>query len=92
MVDVTGDGKNGTEIDIMESPYYNDPKMPAEKYRNTTMHTIHIDGYGDDHKSRISKQYEVQNDMYNEFNTCGLIWTEDENIFYIKGQETWCTG
>lgn len=91
MGDVTGDGKNGAEIDIMESPYYNDPKMPAEKYRNTTMHTIHIDGYGKEHKSRISKQYEVQNDMYNEFNTYGLMWTEDEYIFYINRQETWRT-
>lgn len=88
---VTDGGKSGAEIDIMESPYYNDPKMPAEKYRNTTMHTIHVDGYGEEHSSRISKQYAVQNDMYNEFNTYGLLWTEDEYIFYINGQETWRT-
>lgn len=91
MRNVTKGGKNGAEIDIMESPYYNDPKMPAEKYRNTMMHTIHIDGYGKEHRSRISKQYEVQNNMYNEFNTYGLLWTEDEYIFYVNGQETWRT-
>lgn len=91
MGDVTEGGKNGAEIDIMESPYYNDPKMPAKKFRNTTMHTIHIDGYGDEHKSRISKQFEVQNDMYNTFNTYGLLWTADEYVFYVNGQETWRT-
>lgn len=91
MSDVTEGGKNGAEIDIMESPYYNDPQMPAETYRNTTMHTVHIDGYGDEHQSRVSKQYQVQNDMYSEFNTYGLMWTEDEYIFYINGQETWRT-
>lgn len=91
MSDVTEGGKNGAEIDIMESPYYNDSQMPAETYRNTTMHTVHIDGYGDEHQSRVSKQYQVQNDMYSEFNTYGLMWTEDEYIFYINGQETWRT-
>lgn len=91
MSDVTDGGKNGCEIDIMESPYYNDPKMSAEKYRNTTMHTLHIDGYGKEHKSRMSKHYQVQNDMYNEFNTYGLLWTEDEYVFYINGKETWRT-
>lgn len=91
MGEVTGDGKNGCEIDIMESPYYNDPKKPAEKYRNTTLHTLHIDGYGDDHKSRGSKPYQVQKNMYEEFNTYGLLWTEDEYVFYINGKETWRT-
>ena len=87
----TDDGKSGAEIDIMESPYYNDPEMPAETYRNTTMHTLHVNGYGDEHQSRISSQYQVQNDMYSEFNTYGLMWTEDEYIFYVNGQETWRT-
>lgn len=91
MFDVTEGGKNGAEIDIMESPYYNDPQMPAETYRNTTMHTIHIDGYGEEHQSVTSSQYLVGYDMYNEFNTYGVMWTEDEYIFYINGQETWRT-
>lgn len=75
----------------MESPYYNGPQMAAETYRNTTMHTVHIDEYGDEHQSRISKQYQVQNDMYSEFNIYGLMWTQDEYILYINGQETWRT-
>lgn len=91
---MTGESKkyeNGSEIDIMESPYYNDPKMPAKLYRNTTMHTIHINGYGDEHRSKVSKQYEVQQNMYETFNTYGVLWTEDEYVFYINGKETWKT-
>lgn len=91
MTDETKKGENGAEIDIMESPYYNDPKMPAKLYRNTTMHTIHIDGYGDKHRSKVSKQYEVQQNMYETFNTYGVLWTEDEYVFYINGKETWRT-
>lgn len=92
MSDETEGGKNGAEIDIMESPYYNDPQMPADKYRNTTLHIVHIDGYGDAHKSKTSGEYLVDKDMYNEFNTYGLLWTEDEYVFYINGKETWRTG
>lgn len=91
---MTGESKkyeNGSEIDIMESPYYNDPKMHAKLYRNTTMHTIHINGYGDEHRSKVSKQYEVQQNMYKTFNTYGVLWTEDEYVFYINGKETWRT-
>ena len=87
----TDDGKNGAEIDIMESPYYNDPTMQSKKYRNTTMHTIHVNGYGEQHSSKNSKYLKVQNDMYTEFNTYGLLWTENEYIFYINGYESWRT-
>lgn len=87
----TNGGKNGAEIDIMESPYYNDPKMPADKYRNTTMHTIHIDGYGEKYDCRLSDQYLVQKNMYEEFNTYGLLWTENEYVFYVNREETWRT-
>lgn len=86
----TDDGKNGAEIDIMETPFYNDPAMSI-KYRNTTMHTIHVNGYGDEHKSNNSKYFEVNKDIYNEFNTYGVLWTENEYIFYINGYETWRT-
>lgn len=84
-------GKKGAEIDIMESPYYNDPANPADKYRNTTMNTIHVGGYGDKHESKTSGFVEVDRDMYNEFNTYGVLWTEDEYIFYINGKESFRT-
>ena len=56
----TDNGKTGAEIDIMESPYYNDPTLPSDKYRNTTLHTIHVDGYGEQHSSTNSKYMKVQ--------------------------------
>lgn len=88
----TNCGKNGAEIDIMESPYYNDPFLAAQTYRNTTTHTVHVDGYGRQHKSKNSGFFRVNNDMYKEFNTYGVLWTEKEYIFYINGTETWRTG
>lgn len=87
----TNGGQNGAEIDIMESPYYNDPFTTAKTYRNTTLHTIHVDGYGEQHKSENSKFFRVDKNMYNEFNTYGVLWTENEYIFYINGKETWKT-
>lgn len=92
LTEETAKGKNGAEIDIMESPYYYDPMLDEPlKYRNTTMHTIHIDGYGKKYDCRLSDQYIVQNDMYEEFNTYGLHWTDKEYIFYVNGHETWRT-
>lgn len=88
---ISNDGHGGAEIDIMESPYYNDPDMPHKLYRNTTFHTIHIDGYNDEHKSVTSPKYNVQTDMYKNFNTYGLLWRENEYVFYINGVETWRT-
>ena len=75
----------------MESPYYNDPTLPSDKYRNTTLHTIHVDGYGEQHSSTNSKYMKVQKNMYTEFNTYGLLWTENEYVFYINGYESWRT-
>lgn len=91
MTDEIQSGKNGAEIDIMESPYYNDPKKPAKKYRNTTLHTVHTGGYGEKHQSKTSGEYRVDHDMYSAFNTYGLLWTKDEYVFYINGKETWRT-
>lgn len=84
-------GKKGAEIDVMESPYYNDPSCRADKYRNTTMNTVHTGGYGDSHESKTSGFVEVDKDMYSEFNTYGVLWTQDEYIFYINGKESWRT-
>lgn len=89
--DETNGGKDGAEIDIMESPYYNDPVNKAKTYRNTTMHTIHVDGYGDAHTAKSSKFICVDKDMYSDFNTYGVLWTKDEYVFYVNGKETWRT-
>lgn len=88
----TDGGKLGAEIDIFESPYYNDPTMPAKKFGNTAFHTIHVDGYQEGlHQAMMSKYYKVGKNIYNEYNTYGLLWTENEYVFYINGYESWRT-
>ncbi|MEG2084831.1 MAG: glycoside hydrolase family 16 protein [Clostridia bacterium] len=88
--EVTGDGKNGTEIDILETPYFNDKKSGL-RLKNTVFHTLHTDGYADNHKSTTSGFYKVENDIYDEFNTYGVRWTKDGYVFYINGLESWST-
>ncbi len=71
---------SGTEIDIFEY---------VTKFKNIIVHSIHWDGYEENHKflrsvNRIDKPNEG-------FHTFGLEWTENEYIFYIDRVETWRT-
>lgn len=77
--DVTGDGMNGTEIDIMEKPWLD----------HRVQHTLHWDGYGAKHKSQ-GHVVEVPGimDGWHDF---GLLWTPDEYVFSVDGKETWRT-
>ena len=61
-----------------------DAKLPSS--RNSVTQTIHCNGWDDDVEnidSRTLGKFKVGNDIYNEYNTYGLEWTEDEYIFYI---------
>lgn len=78
-------GKDGAEIDIMESHYW-----PQNKLSNTMCHAIHIDEGIDKLQSALSKTYVIDN-FYNEFHTFGMQWTPDGYIFSIDGYETWRT-
>lgn len=72
-----------TEIDVMESFYY------GQKHQNSTINTVHKwqpDTW--DFKSEIVGKYRVNKDIYNEYVTYGVLWTEDEFIFYIDGKES----
>ncbi len=78
--DETNGGRNGTEIDIMETPY-----LESGEVQNT----LNWDGYGATHKSsgNISKA-----DIYDgEYHTFALLWNKDEYVFYTDGSETWRT-
>ncbi len=77
-------GRDGVEIDIMESPFY------GSKEKNQVIHVVHGDGYGDNLKSDRSAAYRVPK-MYDEYHTYGVMWTEDEYIFFIDGRETYRT-
>jgi len=76
---VGDEGRDGTEIDIMEKPWL-DERVP---------HTLHWDGYGKDHKSKgyVAKVPGVMKDWH----TFGLLWLPDQYVFYIDGKETWRT-
>lgn len=81
---VDGSGKDGTEVDIFESMYYKDVSWGAG---DAVVSGIHYDGYGADHKGdSIGKWF--ANNPYEEYNTYGLEWNENEYIFYINGVET----
>ena len=52
--------------------------------------SIHCNGSDDDienYESRMLGKFR-RNNIYTEYNTYGLEWTDDEYIFYINGVET----
>ena len=83
--DVDGSGQDGTEIDIFESDGY------EEFYNRNVSSNLHFDGYGDAHQKLGAKRFLLKNNPYEEYNTYGLEWNEDEYIFYINGVETFRT-
>lgn len=83
--DVDGSGQDGTEIDIFESDGYE----KLLKYNVSS--NLHFDGYGDAHQKMGAKRFLLSNNPYEEYNTYGLEWNEDEYIFYINGVETFRT-
>ena len=76
---VGNDGRDGTEIDIMEKPWLDD----------RINYALHWDGYGKDHKSK-GTIVQVPGVMEG-FHTFGLWWKPDEYVFYVDGKETWRT-
>ena len=81
---VDGSGQDGTEVDIFESMYYKDAWWGAG---DAIITGIHYDGYGEGHQGdSIGKWF--ANNPYEEYNTYGVEWNENEYIFYINGVET----
>lgn len=83
---VDGSGVDGTEIDIFEGFYFKDVKRFKG---NKVSMNLHYDGYNDAHKYIHVGKFVAPNDLYNDYNTFGLEWNENEYIFYINGRE--CT-
>ena len=78
-------GIGGAELDIFEANCWDDPMS-----RNAVSQTIHcagVDGVQEGFQSMLLGFFKG-NDIYNEYNTYGLEWTEDEYIFYVNGVET----
>ena len=76
---VGDEGRDGTEIDIMEKPWLDD----------RVQHTFHWDGYGKDHKTE-GKVVKVPGVMEG-WHTFGLLWLPDRYVLYVDGKETWRT-
>jgi len=74
-----GNGKDGTEIDVMEGYGWTDRIQSA----------LHYDGYGTNHQSDHKSL--VKSGIRNGFHTYTLIWTQDSYTFYVDGEETWQT-
>ncbi len=77
-------GIGGAEIDIFESMSHNstDPNSVT-----STVHCAGVDGIQEGIQSANLGTFKANN-IYEEYNTYGLEWTEDEYIFYINGVET----
>jgi len=76
---IGNDGRDGTEIDIMEKPWLNDQ----------VQHALHWDGYGRHHKSAAQKS--TVPGVMKGFHTFALFWTPKQYVFYVDGKETWRT-
>jgi beta-glucanase (GH16 family) len=79
-VNKVGDqGRDGTEIDIMEKPWLDD----------RINYALHWDGYGKAHRFE-GKVVKVPGVMEG-FHTYALLWLPDQYVFYVDGKETWRT-
>lgn len=85
--ELSAGGIGGAEIDIFEAMNANEK---SEKNRNCVTQTVWYNG-GDDNPDDLDKlglgTY-YADDIYNTYNTYGLLWTKDEYVFYINGKET----
>ncbi len=81
---VDGTGIDGTEVDVFESMFYKDEGLG---YGDCVQTGVIYDGYGEEMVGvGLGKYY--ANNPYEEYNTYGVEWNENEYIFYINGVET----
>lgn len=85
--EISQGGVYASEVDIMEAFMGH---VDGQHNTNAVIHAIHCNGTDDDpaiDNCRLG-HFKVENDIYTEYNTYGMKWTEDEYIFYINGYET----
>lgn len=75
--------RSGTEIDIAE--YFG--------WKSSLSVALHWDGYQEENHKKLSQYVQVPDGSgaAEGFHVYGLLWTEDEYIFFIDGQEVWRT-
>ena len=85
---VDNSGRDGCEIDIVETFGFNPGTGPADTRRDTSVNlAIHYDGYGSAHKGRSVRI--PMTDIDGRYRTWGLLWTPTCYVWYIDGQEVW---
>lgn len=86
--EISKGGIGGAELDIFEA--MNADEKTGLK-RNGVTSTIHCSGMTGDTSGGLNSRNLGTfrgKDIYRQYNTYGLKWTEDEYIFYINGVET----
>lgn len=78
-------GVGGAEIDIFESMSWDE--TIGKNSVSQTVHCAGVDGVEEGFQSLMLGTF-YGNNIYDEYNTYGLEWTDDEYIFYINGVET----
>ncbi|MEV6393549.1 glycoside hydrolase family 16 protein [Streptomyces sp. NPDC051907] len=73
----TGTGADGTEIDLIETPY------PTDRFATS----IHYDGYGPDHKTASTRT--TKPGLRTGYHTLALHWTPKKLTFLYDGEEIW---
>ena len=84
VVNVDGSGRDGTEVDVFESTYYKDNWWGNDG----VISGIVYDGYGPEMQNASIGKVFIENNPYEEYNTYGVEWNENEYIFYVNGYET----
>ncbi len=80
VVNENNSGVDGTEIDIMESAFFDTSQVN---------HALNWDGYG---AAQKAVWYQTQKDgLYEGYHTFSLLWTEEEYVFYVDGAESYRT-
>ncbi len=78
-------GVGGCEIDIFESMSYDN--LIGKDSVTQTVHCAGVDGVQEGYQSNNLGAF-YGNNIYDEYNTYGLEWNDEEYIFYINGVET----
>ena len=77
-------GEDGTEIDIYESSFQNNPTQ--------TGNALHYDAYDAPWYRSQGSVADVGYDLYDgEYHTYSLLWTPEYYVFYVDGQSVWAT-
>ena len=78
-------GKDGSEIDIFESAFYNDnPRLHGN--------AVHWDGYSGKFYRMADRVTDTGVDLYDgDWHTYGLLWTPENYTFFVDGTAVWQT-